>query len=127
MPEFVVYVEENANYPFRLIHRVSIRVDPRKSVELKLTFSCLSQSPCQYRHAQRHAVLDFLDNNRLRTVGHIPGNFQTSNDRTGMHQQRIIFRQPQPRHRDLVTADVVGQAQLQAGEPLSLHSQRTQP
>src|SRR6185503_12160803 len=85
-----------------------------------VTLTGSSQSLCQNRHAYRHSVANFFDDHRLRAIGHIPGQFEASNNRAGMHQQGIAPGQLQPRHRHLVTADVILQTDFCPRQPLFL-------
>src|SRR5579864_3494793 len=93
-----------------------IRVDLRTSAEWKSPSSSrLPQRARQNRHARRNAVVYFVDDDRLRAICYFGRQFQPTDNRPRMHNDRISFGQLQSHGRHLVARDVILQANLLSG------------
>src|SRR5260370_7195516 len=79
----------------------SIRRPPRISSEpglpsLDIDSACFPQRPRQHCHAQRHAILDFFDDHRLRTIRHFPVQLHPAHDGTRLHHHDLPLPHPPP-------------------------------
>src|SRR5712691_5279461 len=50
----------------------------------------------EHRHTDRHTVGNLLENDRVRTVGDLRGDFDAAVHRSGMHDDDVGFGAPQP-------------------------------
>src|SRR4029077_1297659 len=99
-----------------------IGVDPRASTGLKSPSSSqLPQRTRQNRHPRRHAIVHFIDDDRLRTIRHFCGQFQPPDNRPGVHDDRVALGQLQSRRRHLIARNVILQANLLSGQSFFLN------
>src|ERR1035438_3190539 len=78
----------------------------------------------QNRHARGDAVMHFFQDAGLRSVGDFAGQFQASDNRTGVHDDGIFLRHLQTGRVHLIASDVSREVDLHTGQALGLDAQQ---